>query len=262
MNARRKDLVVLVADKNMESTVRGLLPRSESLEMRNIACNDGFRNRTHEGGLSMSRKQLLAGLVVLGALAVICDRGRFSATARQPGESGNAANTDIAVLDVARVFKQNQRFARDVAELKKEVGHLDVEFRLRGKEVERLQEQLAGSPSGSPERKKLGDELIDKKARIQADVEKQKAQLQQRETLLYRDVYLRVAELTAEYAKEHGLRLVVRFNSGSIESTDRKAVLEAVNRGVVFHDNLDISDAIIERLNAQDETSSDSATSG
>ena len=37
MNACHKDLAVLVADKNMETTVRGLLPRSESLGIRKIA---------------------------------------------------------------------------------------------------------------------------------------------------------------------------------------------------------------------------------
>ena len=198
----------------------------------------------------MTRKQQLAGLVILGALTVAWHYGHFAATARQPDEAGGVAAWDIAVLDVARAFKENGRLNGELAELKKEVGYLDIEFRIRGKEIERLQQQLAAAPVGSPEREKLSDELIDRKAEAQADREKLKGQLLQREAILYRETMAQVTALAEAYSREHGIRLVIRFNGDSTEATSQGAILKSVNRAIIFQDGLDITDAIIERLNA------------
>ena len=56
-----------------------------------------------------------------------------------------------------------------------------------------------------------------------------------------------VAEVNS-FADQHGFALVLRFNSEAIDAKNRQSVLEGVNRAVVVQKNLNITNAIIDRL--------------
>jgi len=199
-------------------------------------------------------RKRLALLITVGALAVVWHVGHLAATVQQPdGDVSEPADSDIAVLDVARVFKEHALFKRQIAKLKQEVQNMDAEIRLRGQEVQRLQKQLEAATEGSPEQQRLQDQVIAQTGQLRADTEKYKAQLLQREALVYRQAYQQVVEEVQVYAKQRHIRLVVRHQGDSIDSTVAKKVLQNINRFVVFQDGLEITDAIIERLDARNE---------
>ena len=52
-------------------------------------------------------------------------------------------------------------------------------------------------------------------------------------------------------AKEHGLSLVMRFDSSSIDPNNREEVIRGVNRGVVFHRRLDLTSLVSQALNTR-----------
>ena len=67
--------------------------------------------------------------------------------------------------------------------------------------------------------------------------------------MIYYNVYNEVLNEVALFAEQHGIGLVLRFNSEPIDANDRASVLEGVNRHIVFQKNSNITPNIIDRLN-------------
>jgi predicted TIM-barrel enzyme len=74
--------------------------------------------------------------------------------------------------------------------------------------------------------------------------------------LIYNDTYSEVIEAVRKHAQASGIRLVLRASDGPIDPDNQKSVLSAVNRMIVYQDGLDITDAILQRLNAEDSNKS------
>jgi Skp family chaperone for outer membrane proteins len=79
----------------------------------------------------------------------------------------------------------------------------------------------------------------------------QKDEFMQQEAAIYRRVYKAMETTVADYARTGGIALVIRFNYIEMnDKSDRKTILAAVNRAIVFEDGVDITDEIIKRLNS------------
>lgn len=77
-------------------------------------------------------------------------------------------------------------------------------------------------------------------------------ELAKEESIIYRDIYEDVQAKVRQIAEEKHLSLVIRYSNDEITDADEpQAVIEKLNRLVVFRDEeLDITDLVIERLNA------------
>ncbi len=87
--------------------------------------------------------------------------------------------------------------------------------------------------------------------KIQADGQiaatQKKKEFLDREAKIYYGVYQEIVNEVEAFANENGIAIVIRFNSEEI-TQDRNAVLEGINRAVVYQSKSNITNAIIERL--------------
>lgn len=140
----------------------------------------------------------------------------------------------VAVLDVARVFKEDKTFQVELEQLREEIQQA---------------------------REELGN---DSKKKLLAFQE----EMMQKEADLYSETYQRMQKVVEEIAEMHDIALVVRSDNSTTapakdEEKDKKAkqsrreVLQKVNRTVIYQKNLDLTSMVIEKLNEKGDVSVD-----
>jgi Skp family chaperone for outer membrane proteins len=132
--------------------------------------------------------------------------------------------------------------------MKAEVKTFETSLQARGQQMNDLRKKMQPFAPGSPEYKKLEAEIMRVQADGQIAAAQKKKEFLEREAKIYFEVYNEVTAEVAKFAEQHGIGLVIRFNSEPIDPTNRQAVLEGVNRAVIFQKNLNITNAILQRL--------------
>ncbi len=155
----------------------------------------------------------------------------------------------IAVIDISYVFKNHARFKQTMEDMKKDVEAFEAELKQNGAQLQKYQEQLREHHAGSPEYKRIAEQIAGFQGQVQAKTQLKRNEFLQKEARIYYNVYKEILDEVAFFAQRHGIELVVRFNSEPIDPENRKSVLEGVNRAVVFQRHLNITFDILERLN-------------
>lgn len=146
-----------------------------------------------------------------------------------------------------RVKALDAELAKLGEELAKKVKDIEAE-------MERLQEQIKGLPSGS----KLRQEKIAQLKRLEAN---RKIEGDLGKTIyldFYSDkkieIYNEIRRVVELIAKEQKYDLVLRIEPGFLEEQDNETVTQRINnRVVLFHnEGMDITAQVVERLNAED----------
>jgi len=169
-------------------------------------------------------------------------------------ENGDAAERrpagEIAVVNIGSLFQHHNEFKQRIAVIRKQIEEANKQVAVRQVEIESVQRKLQQLKPGSP----AYDDTQLLLARLQTELklssDRQRQGFLKQEARLYSDTYDEITETIASYAKENGIRLVLRANQGSVDPNNQKSVVEAVNRQVVYHAGLDITKAILEELGA------------
>jgi Skp family chaperone for outer membrane proteins len=178
-----------------------------------------------------------------------------SATATKPIQE--------AFIDLQRAFKEVHAIHGRLMELNEGIRAFDVEVKAEQLRLQSLAEtrKTTGDPA---QHLRIDTELTDGQRKLQERANQLREQCLKDEAKIYHDGFEQIRKATAEYARQHGIRVVRRSQSSAyaeekaadeqLDVTDRKAVLARVNRPVIFFDGpsetpTDITDAIVERLN-------------
>jgi len=162
--------------------------------------------------------------------------------------SAEASGTQLAVIDVSMIFKNHTRFKQAMEGMKAEVKAFEATLQQRGQQINELRKKMQPYDPGSAEYKQLEAQIMKVQADGQIAAAQKKKEFLEREAKIYYDVYNEVATEVSRFAEQHGIGLVIRFNSEPIDPKSRQAVLEGVNRAVIFQKNLNITKAIQDRL--------------
>ncbi len=191
-----------------------------------------------------------------GVLAVAWWLGRAS------GEEEHAAEpqppTSVAIVDLARIFKDSPRIARLRERLRNQYSTESADAKSLAETVKELKAKFDAAAKGSREQQERAAEFQKRYAELQASAKLLNGDFAAREAELYRVFYEDAQAEVARYAKSRGIGLVVRFQEGPDtpgEIRDAKAVsqvLTHLNQLVVYQDGLDITDAVIARMKAAD----------
>ncbi len=182
-------------------------------------------------------------------------------------DSGGARR--VAFVNIQRVFKESEHFEKKMVALKQGVKELEQGMKATRQEIERL-ERVAGVISDEDAKSDLLDLIAAKRAGLQREMNKAREKMMQQESTLYYEQYRVIYEAIEDYAEHHGIELVLKDSADrsstsfftsvkptTIDPTDRHAVLRNLNQEVLYvrnveRKNLDITDAIIERLRPRD----------
>jgi Skp family chaperone for outer membrane proteins len=155
----------------------------------------------------------------------------------------------VAVLDVAKVFKEHQGFDAKMKAIKSEAEGLKAQIQQQQDAIKSEAQELGNYEPGSPDRNQLEATLEQKQAALRTKARQAEADLLNREAKIYYDTYQQMKSIVSSLASQHGISLVLRFDSGPIDSTNRPEVIKGVNRAVVFHRRLDLTKMVIGQMN-------------
>ena len=135
-------------------------------------------------------------------------------------------------------------------QLKADVGAFELTLKDSQADLVKKKERMEAAEPGSDERRTLEIELTRKNADLRAEMEVKRADFLAKEATIYATRYRDMEKVVRSVAAKHEVRLVLRFSGQDFNDRDRTSVLQAVNRPVVFQDELDITDEVIAAVNA------------
>ena len=207
--------------------------------------------------VSPLRPVFVASLFALCGLAVTANAqqgvpplgARPQAVAPPAAAAPAGGGTNVVVIDVAYVFKNHVRFNAKMNEIKREIEQYDAFVRDETKKLQTKKEQLITYKQETPEYKRLEEEGARLQSDLQIKVAQKRREFLEAEARAYFDIYKEIEQTVAVFAQRNRISLVLRFNGEDMKADDRNSVMAGVNRAVVYQQNLDISNNILQELN-------------
>jgi Skp family chaperone for outer membrane proteins len=193
--------------------------------------------------VSFGSLSVLVGIVLLGASPAVV-------RAQVPGQP-QAPATHVAVIDVGYIFKNHARFKAAMDKMKDEVMAAENGLKAERDRINSLVEQIKGFNVGTPEYKKLEAEVAKAQGDFNVNAQLQKKDFMDREAAVYHQVFAEVERAVAQFAREHGIAVVHRFDGDPVDASDRNQVLRGITKAIVYYDpGIDITVDVLKMLNA------------
>lgn len=195
--------------------------------------------------VSASVIALLAGVLALTGDAFSQQKDREAAGAP-------AANIPhkVGLIDMAYVFKNYQKFESLREELKVEIAESEDKAKQMQKEIADGQQQMKTFTEGSPEYTKVEKQLVQKAADFENFRRQMSRTFLKKESQIYLQVYNEVSNMVERYATRFEYTLIMRFNREDLDTDNPQALLQGMNRQVVYYRaDDDITKPIMDSLN-------------
>jgi Skp family chaperone for outer membrane proteins len=187
-------------------------------------------------GYEMSRSSC-AFAVILVAICV------SSASAAEP--------LPIGLIDVDRIFKTHQPFLKKLEPIKTEVKELDESIQVRQAELETVATQARKAQPGSADSQRFQQQFLKLQGELQQYVATSRQAVQKKEAGVLIECYQVLDAEVSKYAKAKGLKLVIRNQESTLDASQPfPDVLKALNRSVLYQEDLDITDEVLKALEA------------
>jgi len=188
-------------------------------------------------------------LLISGVLAVVFSTVSATNAQQQNSAGANSSRFNMAVVDVSYVFKNYQSFRTSMDSMKKEMEAVESELKSEKDQVHAHEEKRKLYNPGTPDYKKLDEEIARKKAEFNLKAGRIRKDFLEREAKVYYQTYLQVNDIVKYYAQQHNIGLVLRFNGDAVDPNRRESVLQAINNPIVHQNGIDITPDIIALLN-------------
>ena len=190
-------------------------------------------------------RSLLLSAIVTGCVL----SSALEATAQGNSPSANATRYGTAVVDVSYIFKNYSQFTSAMKGLKSEMEQIDSDLKSERAAIASKEEQRKTLNPGSPDHNKLDEEIARATADFQIKAGRIRKQFLEKEAKVYYQTYLQVSNAVQHYAQSHNIGLVLRFNGDQIDPNQREKILHAINKPVVYQNNIDITPDVLALLN-------------
>lgn len=170
-------------------------------------------------------------------------------TQPRAGTSQPSGGDRIAVIDVNHIFKNHVGFKTMVEDWKKDVKAAEEEVKRENERIEKRVNDLRRYKPGSDDFKSREETLAKERAAIQVNIQIKKKDLMLREAKMYLKVYKETKQAVAYFAQQAGITLVLRFNSGDVNTEDPRQIQALMLRPVLYQNRVDITGDILARLN-------------
>ena len=151
----------------------------------------------------------------------------------------------VVVLDVAKVFKANAEFDTKMQMIRKQAEALQATFKQEQETIGLDAQALQGQTAASEARYQLEAQLEQRQTALKTKARQAEADLLTKEAQIYFDTYQKMQRVVTSISQSNGIVLVLRFDSEAVDPANRGEVIKGVNRAIVFHKDLDITDAVI-----------------
>lgn len=165
------------------------------------------------------------------------------------------SNPSIAVVDIAKVFKNHAAFKQKLDAMKAEFKTFQTtttnQLKALQEQATQLQQNQQFKP-GTAAYKRAEADIAQRNSDIRVQAKLKQKELLQREARLYYDTYQEVREIISQLAEHYGLSMVLRFDSEVIDSQDFSKMQGVLNRFVIVaQPNVDLTNAVLRQINSQ-----------
>ena len=165
-------------------------------------------------------------------------------------QTGNDDGGRIAVLDVAKVFKENKAFNQQIEAIQAQAQKLKAEVEGKQQNLQQKAHDISEKYNiNTPERKSEEAKLEQDMTALRTYARQSETELMAAEAKVYYDTYQKMSGFVSEFAKQYKISLVLRFDSSECNAGDRNDVIKMVNRPVVYQSSSDITTYVIEKMN-------------
>ncbi len=182
-------------------------------------------------------------------VALFCSVASAQQQQPQSGPSANAARYGYAVVDVTYIFKNYAKFNQQMEGMKGAMESADAQLKADRDTVAGKEQAREQYNPGSPEFKQVDEEIARLKAEFQLKAGKIRRDFLEKEAQVYYSTFMEVSNAVQYYAQQHSIGMVLRFNGDSIDPNNREDILRAINKPVVFQNNVDITPDVLALLN-------------
>ncbi|MCP4477419.1 MAG: OmpH family outer membrane protein [Planctomycetaceae bacterium] len=156
----------------------------------------------------------------------------------------------VAILDVAAVFQKNLEFNTQMAEIKESANELKSQITEQQKAIQLKAQEISAMESG-PRRFEQEAALEQQQAQLKTKARQAETNLLNREAQIYYVTYQKLQSVVAAVADANGIVLVLRFDNSPINGNVRPEVIKAVNRSVVYNNQLDLTNLVTQQMGPQ-----------
>ena len=160
----------------------------------------------------------------------------------------------IGLLNIEKIAQQHKPFQKKVAELQEEAKELQASVALKQSELESVRSELQKAAPNSQESQKLQGQFVRLQRDLQTFVQEGQQKFRDKDLKLSHALHREIEQVLKPYCKAKGLRLVIRTQNSSLdENQNPQQILQAINRGVLYEDGLDITADVLKLLGEQSE---------
>lgn len=170
----------------------------------------------------------------------------WEALSDEPPAADRPHKVPIAVVDIARVYKEHREFNAQMLEVKGQIEDFEKEVRKKQAEIQALTPADPGSAQTSGTDAEQASKLS---AALQAEVAAKRAEFLNIEARIYFEIYQAIERQTTQICRERDIGIVVRMNGDKMNPADRASVLQGVNRAVVYVNVPDLTDDLLKAFN-------------
>jgi len=193
-------------------------------------------------------KKAVASLVTLACLSTLTVPALGQAAAPKP----QLQPAIIGLVDMAKVFKEYEKFADQREVLQAEMKVKQAEGQAIAKQANKLKEELKLLKTGSPDYIKREADLVRLSSEFDAKSKLVQVHYRRREAEIFKTVYVDAVKVVELYAKHFGYTIIIRFNSEPLNGANPQALASGLNKLVVWNrPQDDITDAVSDYLNRQ-----------
>jgi Skp family chaperone for outer membrane proteins len=218
---------------------------------------DGPRKTKPKQGVLSVRFFFPATLVALTTLVYVSSGNAQEGIRPSAGPVSRAAaptspppnGTNVAVIDIAYIFKNHNRFNTQMKQLETEATEIQGWMKEREAALQAMKEGLKNFKVGTPDFQKAEEKFANEGTQYQLEVRRRQQDVNKREAAIYYTSYEELQKAVAQFALVNRIGIVLKFSKEEIKEDDRNSIMQGLARPVVYHDGLDISKFILTELN-------------
>jgi len=155
----------------------------------------------------------------------------------------------IAVVDVAKIFKEHPGIKAQVEAVENNLKQYDEELKGKREQLKAEAAKLKSFEVGSPTYSQQEERVASMESKLRLDMARKRKELADAEAKIYYDNYQLIKGVVKDIANYYKFNLVIRHNSEPMNEEKGDSVVRGVMNNVVYHDpTIDITVGVMQEL--------------
>lgn len=189
------------------------------------------------------RNTLIVATFVASVLAIFAAIDVFAQGRPAPAQS------PVAVVDMNYIFKKHEGLSQAEARWKQDMQAAEANVKKDKERLTTMAEKLKTYRTGTPDYKKLEEEMTALSVQLQTHIQIQKKEFGERKAKLFYAVYSEVHDAVKYWSDRNGVNLVLQFSGDPVDPNNPNSIANQLSSLVVYnHRSIDITGIILDEI--------------